>query len=164
MIDEERLNYVGAVVRGLNDALVELTGALAGLTFVLNNTQLIGVTGLITGIAASLSMGGSEYLGRKSEESVLDPKRASVYTEGAYILTVFFLIFPYMLMQDVYLSLGWMIVNAVVVIFLFTFYTSVAKDMSFRSRFLEMTGISLGIALLTFFIGFVIRTYFGVEI
>ncbi len=164
MIDEERLNYVGAVVRGLNDALVELTGALAGLTFVLNNTELIGVTGLITGIAASLSMGGSEYLGRKSEESVLDPKKASIYTGGAYIITVLFLIFPYMLSQDVYLSLGWMITNAVIVIFLFTFYTSVAKDMSFKSRFLEMTSISLGIALLTFVIGFLIRNYFGVEI
>jgi len=164
MIDEERLNYVGAVVRGLNDALVELTGALAGLTFVLNNTQLIGVTGLITGIAASLSMGGSEYLGRKSEESLLDPKKASIYTGGAYFITVMFLIFPYMLSQDVYLSLGWMIVNAVIVIFLFTFYTAVAKDLDFKSRFLEMTSISLGIAVLTFVIGFFIRTYFGVEI
>ncbi len=164
MIDEERLDYVGAVVRGLNDALVELTGALAGLTFVLNNTQLIGITGLITGIAASLSMGGSEYLGRKSEESALDPKKASLYTGGAYIITVMFLIFPYMLLTDVYLSLGWMVLNAVIIIFLFTFYTSVAKDLSFRKRFLEMTGISLGIALLTFVIGFFIRAYFGVEV
>jgi vacuolar iron transporter family protein len=36
LIDEERLNYVGAMIRGLNDALVELTGALAGLTLALN--------------------------------------------------------------------------------------------------------------------------------
>ena len=31
LIDEERLRYVGSIVLGLNDALVELTGALAGL-------------------------------------------------------------------------------------------------------------------------------------
>ena len=31
MLDEERLRYVGSIVLGLNDALVELTGALAGL-------------------------------------------------------------------------------------------------------------------------------------
>ena len=31
MLDEERLQYAGSVVLGLNDALVELTGALAGL-------------------------------------------------------------------------------------------------------------------------------------
>src|SRR6185369_17829546 len=29
MLDEERLQYAGSVVLGLNDALVELTGALA---------------------------------------------------------------------------------------------------------------------------------------
>ncbi|MFW5928234.1 MAG: rubrerythrin family protein, partial [Thermoplasmatota archaeon] len=96
--------------------------------------------------------------------STLDPKKASLYTGGAYIITVLFLIFPYMLSQDVYLSLGWMIINAVIVIFLFTFYTAVAKDLSFKKRFLEMTSISLGIAILTFVIGFLIRTYFGVEI
>src|SRR5574339_1023580 len=31
MLDEERLRYAGSIVLGLNDALVELTGALAGL-------------------------------------------------------------------------------------------------------------------------------------
>ena len=53
LIDEERLNYVGSIVLGLNDALVELTGTLAGLTFALQNTKLIALAGLITGIAAS---------------------------------------------------------------------------------------------------------------
>ncbi|MGN0995949.1 MAG: VIT1/CCC1 family protein, partial [Candidatus Ventricola sp.] len=33
MLDEERLQYVGSMVLGLNDALVELTGSLAGFTF-----------------------------------------------------------------------------------------------------------------------------------
>ncbi len=32
LLDEERLRYVGSIVLGLNDSLVELTGALAGLT------------------------------------------------------------------------------------------------------------------------------------
>ena len=35
MLDEERLRYTGSIVLGLNDALVELTAALTGLTFVL---------------------------------------------------------------------------------------------------------------------------------
>lgn len=90
MLDEERLNYMGSIVRGLNDALVELTGALAGLTFVLAKTDLIALTGLITGIAASLSMGGSEYLGSKSEEGSKDPGKASIYTGLSYIVTVAF--------------------------------------------------------------------------
>jgi rubrerythrin len=77
MIDEERLKYISSIVLGLNDALVELTGALAGFTLALQNTNLIGVTGLITGIAASLSMGASEYLSTKSEETEKKPSQSS---------------------------------------------------------------------------------------
>ena len=69
MIDEERLRYVGSMVRGLNDALVELTGALAGFTLALQNTRLVATAGFILGIAASLSMAASEYLATKSEET-----------------------------------------------------------------------------------------------
>lgn len=163
LLDEERLQYIGAVVRGLNDALVELTGALSGLTLAFRNTRLIAMAGLITGIAASLSMAGSEYLATKSEEGVKNPLRASAYTGFAYILTVFFLIFPYLLFTNVYFCLGFMIVNALVVILIFTFYISVAKDISFRERFLEMALISLGIAALSFGIGFLIKTFLGID-
>src|SRR5574341_282925 len=92
MLDEEHLHYVGSVVLGLNDALVELTGALAGLTLALQNTELIALTGLITGIAASLSMAASEYLSTRSEETEKHPFRAAVYTGIAYIITVTLLI------------------------------------------------------------------------
>jgi VIT1/CCC1 family predicted Fe2+/Mn2+ transporter len=92
MLDEEHLRYAGSVVLGLNDALVELTGALAGLTLALQNTTLIALAGLITGIAASLSMAASEYLATRSEETEKHPLRAAIYTGIAYIVTVALLI------------------------------------------------------------------------
>ena len=61
MLDEDRLKYVGSMVLGLNDALVELTGTLAGLSLALQDTKLIALSGLITGISATLSMMSSEY-------------------------------------------------------------------------------------------------------
>ena len=164
LIDEERLRYVGSMVLGLNDALVEFTGALAGYTFALQNTLLVAMTGLITGVAASLSMATSEYLSTKSEENAKNPLRAAAYTGIAYVLTVLFLISPYLLLTDVYACLILTIVTAIIVIFLFTFYISVAKDLPFRKRFLEMTAISLGIAGLTFTIGFFIRSFLNVEV
>ena len=163
LIDEERLKYVGSMVLGLNDALVELTGALAGFTFVLNNSSLIATTGLITGIAASLSMGTSEYLSTKSEGDK-DPVKASIYTGVAYVITVLFLIFPFLFFKDVYFSLGVTVLNAVIIIFVFTFYISIAKDLSFKKRFIEMVLISLSITALTFFIGFIVRIFFNIEI
>ena len=59
--------YLGSIVLGLNDALVELTGVLAGLTLALQNSRIIIISGFITGTAASLSMAASEYLSTKAE-------------------------------------------------------------------------------------------------
>jgi VIT1/CCC1 family predicted Fe2+/Mn2+ transporter len=164
LIDEERLKYVGSIILGLNDALVELLGALAGFTLTLQKTDIIALVGLITGIAASLSMAASEYLSTKSEEDGQNPVKASIYTGSAYILTVLFLIFPYLAFENYYFCLGIAVVNAVLVIFVFTFYISVVKGISFRKRFLEMAFISLGIAALTFVIGLFVRVFFSVDI
>jgi len=163
LIDEELLRYVGSMVLGLSDALVELTGALAGLTLALQNTRLIAMTGLITGIAASLSMAASEYLSTKSEESDQDPLKAALYTGSAYVFTVMFLIFPYLTFANLYVCLGLTLLNAVIVILVFTFYISVAKDLSFRERFSEMALLSL-VAAFSFGIGYLIRVFMGVDI
>ena len=161
MIDEEKLEYVGSIVLGLNDALVELTGALAGFTFALQETKLIAMAGLVTGIAASLSMAASEYLSTKTEESGKEELKASMYTGFAYLATVAFLIYPYLIFDNIYLSLGNTLVNAIIVIAFFNYYISIAKNLPFKKRFLEMASISLGVATLTFVIGFIVRLSFG---
>lgn len=164
LLDEERLRYTGSIVLGLNDALVELTGALAGLTLALQNTRLIALTGLITGIAAALSMGASEYLSTKSEETVKNPLKASVYTGSAYVVTVCILILPYLILDNFYLCLGCTLTAAILIIGFFNYYISMAKGEPFQKRFLEMAGLSLGVALFSFFIGFVIRRFLGVDV
>jgi VIT1/CCC1 family predicted Fe2+/Mn2+ transporter len=164
LIDEERLKYIGSIVLGLNDALVELTGALAGFTLALQNTALIAMTGLITGIAASLSMATSEYLSTKTEESTRDPVKAAVYTGTAYVITVFILIAPFLLLDNYYLCLGITILGALTIILVFTYYISIAKDISFSKRFVEMAVISLGIAGLTFIIGYLVKIALGVDV
>jgi VIT1/CCC1 family predicted Fe2+/Mn2+ transporter len=164
LIDEERLKYVGSVVLGLNDALVEFTGTLAGLTFAIQNTQIIAVAGLIMGVAASLSMGASEYLSQRSDEGSTDPVKASVSTGIAYIITVALLILPFLVLPDPYYALILTLLGAVMVIFLFTFYVSVAKDLPFWRRFAEMLVISLGIAAISFVIGILIRTVLNINV
>jgi len=164
LIDEDRLEYVGSMILGLNDALVELTGALSGFTFALQNTRLIALTGLITGIAASLSMATSEYLSTKSEAGSKKPLKAALYTGTVYIFTVIVLILPYFIFTNVFLCLGLTVLNAILIILAFTFYISVAKDLPFKKRFLEMVMISLGVTALTFVIGFLVKTIFHIEI
>lgn len=164
MLDEERLQYAGSVVLGLNDALVELTGALAGLTLALQNVKLIALSGLITGIAASLSMAASEYLSTRSEKTTKNPVRAAIYTGIAYITTVALLVLPYLIFENYILDLVIALTTGVIIIAVFNYYISVAKGESFRERFVEMAGLSLGVALFSFIIGYFIRLWLGIEI
>ncbi|MBT5268768.1 MAG: rubrerythrin family protein [Candidatus Marinimicrobia bacterium] len=164
MLDEERLQYAGSVVLGLNDALVELTGALAGLTLALQNVELIALSGLITGIAASLSMAASEYLATRSEKTDKHPVRAAIYTGIAYIFTVAILITPYLLFDNYFLDLALALTSGVIIIAVFNYYISVAQDETFKDRFLEMAGLSLSVAAFSFGIGYLIRIFLGIEV
>ena len=164
MLQEERLEYVGSIVLGLNDALVELTGALAGLTFALQNASLIAVAGLITGIAASFSMAASEYLSTKSEGESERALKAALYTGAAYIVTVILLVFPYLVFANYFVSLGVTLGIAVLIILFFNYYVSVARDLDFKRRFLEMAGLSLGVAALSFVVGYLVRIVLGVDV
>lgn len=164
MLDEERLRYIGSVVLGLNDALIELTGALAGLTLALQNTQLIALTGSITGIAAALSMAASEYLSTKAEGGSQQPLKAAFYTGMTYVVTVVLLIAPYLLLPNYFVSLACTLSAAVLIIALFNFYISVAMDQPFKKRFAEMAILSLGVAGLSFLLGLVLRVALGVEV
>jgi VIT1/CCC1 family predicted Fe2+/Mn2+ transporter len=118
----------------------------------------------VTGIAAALSMGASEYLSTKAEESEQEPVRAALYTGVAYVGAVVLLILPYLLLDDLYLCLASSLAVAVAIIAAFNYYISVARDLPFRRRFLEMAGLSLGVAALSFGIGYVLRAALGVEV
>lgn len=165
MLDEDRLQYVGSMVLGLNDALVELTGTLAGLSFALQNNRIVALSGLITGISATLSMASSEYLSARSEGNA-DAVKSALYTGIMYIFAVVFLVLPYLLYPaDQYLgALFTMLLIVIAIIFAFTYYISVAKDLPFRKRFLEMAAISLSVAVLSFAVGFAIKHFLGIDI
>lgn len=163
LIKEDSLRYAGSVVLGLNDALVELTGALAGFTLALENTTLIGVIGLITGISAGLSMAASEFQSRRAEAGKYKPIRSAFYTWIAHLTTVLLLIMPFFLFGSVYLSLGISILFAIVVIGIFNFYLSVAKELPFWSRFGQMVLISLGVTVITFGISYVLKLWLGMD-
>lgn len=164
LINEERLSYMGSVVLGLNDALVEFTGALAGFTLALGDHKLIALTGSITGIAAALSMASSEYLSTKSEGSDSDkhPIKASIYTGVAYLITVIALVSPFVFCSNVIISLGIMLLSALLIIAIFNFYYSVAKGESFKKRFLEMAILSFSVAGVSFLIGYLLKLFTGI--
>jgi VIT1/CCC1 family predicted Fe2+/Mn2+ transporter len=163
LLDEELLRYVGSIVLGLNDALVELTGALAGFTLALGSAKLISLAGLVTGISAALSMAASDYLSSKTDGDSRAAKSA-LYTGGAYLLTVAILILPFLLLGNPFVALGVTLLAAVCIIFCFNYYLATAKDLNFKKRFLEMSVISLGVAAVSFGISWALKNFLGVDV
>ena len=165
MLDEERLQYVGSMVLGLNDALVELTGSLAGFVFALQNNRLIALSGLIVGISATFSMASSEFLSARSEGRN-DALKSCTYTGIAYLITVVLLIAPYLLLGPTQYIPALICMLAVVVLIIagFTYYTSVAQDQPFKGRFLEMAVISISVAVLSFIVGILAKKFLGIDL
>ena len=162
VLDEQHLQYTGSIVLGLNDALVELSGTLAGLTLAFQNTRMIALSGLVTGIAAALSMAASEYLSTKTEESTKEPVKAAVYTGIAYIVTVVLLILPYLVFSNYFVALAVMMTTVFGVIAFFSFYMSVLRDEKFSRHFFSMAAISVGVALISFLFGSVIQNFIDI--
>ena len=174
MLDEERLRYSGSIVLGLSDALVELTGALAGLTFALRDLNLVALAGLVTGIAAAFSMGASEYLSSRAEKKSESAVKAAFFTWISYLLTVLMLVAPFLVFQadsPEFHGLGphvqaLMCTFAIglLIVALFNFFLSVVEEASFKSRFLEMAGILGVVSMISYGIGIALRVALGVEV
>lgn len=166
MLNDERLNNMGAIVLGLNDALVELTGALAGFTFAIGNCAKIAKLGLITGLAAAMSMAASAFLSARADAQAggeTDAQdgggaiKTAAYTGLAYIITVLVLVAPYTFMPSATFALGAMLLGAFSIIAFFNFYLSVARGTSFWRGFSVMAGISTFVAFVSYGFGYLLR-------
>jgi VIT1/CCC1 family predicted Fe2+/Mn2+ transporter len=154
LVKDKKSEHLSSIVLGINDALVELTGALTGLVGLFNDNLKIGLSGLITGIAASLSMAASSYLSKKAEtNNNKEALIAALYTGLAYIITVLILVFPYFLINNKYFAMILMIINVLLVILFYTFYYSIVKEANFKKEFITMTLMSFSVSLLTFILG-----------
>ena len=166
--------YLGSIILGLNDALVEITGTLAGLTFALQNSKIILVGGFIAGLAASLSMAGSEYLSTKAEcnhtkkekkmKNHKNPKTAAFYTWLSYFLTLLFLLAPYLILNNAYHALIWTLANGILIIAIFSYNYSIEKNENFYRKFMEMAVISLGVSAISFGVGYFMRIFLRINV
>ena len=145
---DEDDDYYGSIVLGISDALIEMTGVLAGLTFALKDLKLVALSGLVTGIAASLSMGASEFLSKRAESRNSLPIKEAFYTSMSYLFVVTILISPYLLIEQErfglephIFALSLTLCMGVFVIAGFNKWISVKQNQPFFSRFLEMLGI-----------------------
>lgn len=165
ILHDKKLIYAGAIVLGMNDALVELTGTLSGMAFAFNKSMIVGLTGLIIGISGSLSMAASAYLeANENPNKEIKPVVYALYTGFSYFLTTTVLAMPFFILNSITKSLILMFICAFIAILLYNFYISVAKDLKFTKRVFQMLTITSGVSIISFLFGYFIKYYFGVEI
>ena len=63
-----------------------------------------------------------------------------------------------------YVALACMLAVVILIIAGFTYYTSVAQDEPFKSRFLEMAIISISVAVMSFIVGVLAKKFLGVDL
>lgn len=162
-IEEKRVKFLSNIILGLNDGLVELTGALVGFSFAVGGNALVGMLGLVTGTAAALSMASSAYVQALYDERAKDAKRAALFTGIAYFLVAIILVTPFLFVAERAAAILFMLFFAIVIIGIASFYGAVLFEREFKKEFPRMVGMSLGVAAVTFAVGSILRIVFGIE-
>lgn len=162
-IKEERIAFMSSIILGLNDALIELTGALTGFAFAFRNNRIVTMAGLILGVAAALSMASSSYLSARHEEGK-DPVKAGLYTGLSYLAVTSLLLSPFLALSSVPGALAAMAGGVLLIVVGLSYYTAIVFERNFRNSLTEMLLCSVGVALVSFLIGVWVRRLTGVEL
>ena len=162
-INEAVMRYLGFIVLGLADAIVEITGVHAGFLGVTSNTVMAGIAGLVVGFAAAISMASAAYLQAKQEKTSRSPLVSAMVTGLAYIAAVIILALPYFIMHEMIIAFAASVLAGITLIAGFSFYASVLFERSFVREFLESTALMLGTAMATYFFGEMLGTIFGIR-
>jgi VIT1/CCC1 family predicted Fe2+/Mn2+ transporter len=156
---ERRVSYIGFIALGLADAIVEITGVHAGFLGVTGSTLIAGVSGIIVGFAAAISMGSAAYLQAKqdTERSAI----VSAFVTGlSYFGSVILLALPYFFIRTMLIAFVVSTSVGLILLATFTFYGAVIFDRKFSSEFAESASLMLGTALATYILGNVIGGIF----
>lgn len=161
-IDEGVVKYLGFIVLGLADAIIEITGVHAGFLGVTSSTTMAGVAGLIVGFAAAISMATAAYLQAK-QDTERNSFTSAMITGFSYILAVVLLAFPYFLFNSMLAAFIASLIMAVLLTAYFTFFTAVIFERNFGKEFLESTLLTLGTALATYLFGNFLARIFDIQ-
>lgn len=163
MVRKDNFYAAGAIVLGMHDALVSLTGLIAGLAIAMADRHSIILTAIIASVTASLSMGASNYLSVRAaggQHAVIN----AIYTGGAYMLTCILLIIPFFIFENRATELTVMFAIAISEIFLFNYYLGRIQNKPYMKKFLEMLCICAGVSIIAFLIGLCANICLGINV
>lgn len=156
----KRYDYKSAIILGMHDAIVSLTGLIAGLGLTFTNREVIILSCIISSITASLSMGAANYLAVKATDKEY-ALYAAFYTASAYMVTCFLLILPFFIFYNRTTAFLSVLIMVILIIYLFNviFY----KQNQFYKHFYEMLAICTSVSIIAFIIGQCAKYFLNIQ-
>lgn len=148
---------------GMHDALVEITGIIAGLAFAIDSRRVIVMTASIAAVAASLSMAAANYMAQRTENNS-NAFICALYTGAMYIATSAAIILPFCIVKNHGTAIAVMAMIAIGIIFTFNLFIGRDGNRSFFERFFEMLFVCIGVSVASFTIGQLAKYFLGVNI
>lgn len=161
-IQETVITYIGFIALGLADAIVEITGVHAGFLGVTSSTLFAGISGLIVGFSAAISMGSAAYLQAKQDPH-RSPWMSAVITGISYMLSVILLAVPYFFTHHMVYAFAFSTLVGIMLIAFLSFYSAVVFDRRFWRELLETVALMLMTAVATFLLGTFLGEAFGIH-
>jgi vacuolar iron transporter family protein len=158
-LKEKRLTYIGFVALGLSDAIVEIPGVHAGFLGVTGSTLIAGVSGIIVGFAAAISMGSAAYIQAKQDPNA-SPLPSGLSTGFSYLGSVILLALPYFLIRTMVTAFIISTSIGILLLATFIFFSAVVLEKHFIREFSESVGLMLATAVATYLLGSVVGSIF----
>jgi len=184
----DRTEHIRDIFLGMNDALVEISAALAGLISLYpSNSFLVGITGTIIGTAGALSMSVGNYISVKNQKEVKEqenfekkilkslgkkveieelkenPWKSAYYTGIFYLIGTIIVVYPYFLGLPTYYAFLLSLASASLTWIIAGIAVGLSSGISLRRKALEMLLTGWGATLLTYLLGAALNNIAGVN-
>ena len=176
------------MVLGINDGLVEILGVVTGLSAVyVSRPDLVGMSGLVVGVAGALSMASGSFISVRSQRQVNETRRrlrailrelrgespgtddlresevrSAVYTGLSYLCGVVLPVLPYFLMDTTAKALPLSLILSAMLLTVVGSLISLLSGISVKKKALEMLVAGIGTALLSYLFGSLISSLFHI--
>jgi len=159
-LDELAVRQLGSIALGVSDAIIELTGVLAGFAGYTGSPVQVAAAGLIVGVSAALSMAAAAYSQAKHERGK-SPPAAAAFTGLFYMLTVLALVAPLLLEVPTSLGVALSLVCALAILAAFSFFSAVVMERPFLREYLENAAVIMTVSLVGYAFGQAVKELTG---
>jgi len=159
-LDELAVRQLGSIALGVSDAIIELTGVLAGFAGYTGSPLQVAAAGLIVGVSAALSMAAAAYSQAKHERGK-SPRTAAAFTGLFYMLTVLALVAPLLLGAPASIGVALSLACALAILAAFSFYSAVVMERPFLREYLENAAVIMAVSLVGYAFGQIVKELTG---